>query len=153
MEMANFGRRVKAYHIDNAPFQSVTFRESLVSENQTITFSGVGAHHQNGAAERAIKTITWWARTMMLYAIIMWTEHANTELWPMAMDQAVFIWNHLPRQDSKLSPMELLSGKLFSNHEHLQRLHVFGAPCFVLDPKLQDGNSLPKWKRRARQGQ
>ena len=49
--------------------------------------------------------------------------------------------------------MELLSGKLFSNHENLQRLHVFGAPCFVLDPKLQDGNSLPKWKRRARQGQ
>ena len=30
---------------------------------------------------------------------------------------------------------------------------MFGSPCFVLDPKLQDGNSLPKWKRRARQGQ
>ena len=42
---------------------------------------------------------------------------------------------------------------MFDNYEHLQRLHVFGAPCFVLDPKLQDGNSLSKWKRRARQGQ
>ena len=152
-EMANFGRKVKAYHTDNAPFQSKTFRESLISDNQPITFSGVGAHHQNGAAERAIKTITWWARTMMLHAIIMWPEHANTELWPMAMDQAVYIWNHLPRQDSRLSPMELLSGRLVDNHEHLQRLHVFGAPCFVLDPKLQDGKSLPKWRRRARQGQ
>ena len=132
--MSNFGRKVKSYHTDNAPFQSKVFRESLLSDNQTITFSGVGTHHQNGAAERAIKTITWWARTMMLHAIIMWPEHANTELWPMAMDQAVFIWNNLPKQESKLSPTELLSGKLFDSHDHLKRLHVFGAPCFVLDP-------------------
>ena len=45
VEMANFGRRVRAYHTDNAPFQSTTFRESLVSENQSITFNGVAAHH------------------------------------------------------------------------------------------------------------
>ena len=151
--MSGVGRKVESYHTDNAPFQSKTFRESLTSENQSITFSGVGAHHQNGAAERAIKTITWWARTMMLHAIIMWPEEANTELWPMAMDQAVFIWNHLPRQDSRLAPAEVLSGRIFQNYDHLQRLHVFGSPCFVLDPKLQDGKSLPKWKRRARQGQ
>ena len=74
--MSSFGRKVKSYHTDNAPFQSKVFRESLVSDNQYITFSGVGAHHQNGVAERAIKTITWWARTMMLHAIIMWPEHA-----------------------------------------------------------------------------
>ena len=70
----------------------------------------------------------------------------------MAMDQAVFIWNNLPRQDSRLDPVKLLSGRMFDNYEHLQRLHVFGSPCFVLDPKLQDGKKLPKWNRRARQG-
>ena len=95
--MGDVGRRVKSYHTDNAPFQSKTFRESLQLENQSITFSGVGAHHQNGATERAIKSITWWARTMILHAIIMWPEQANTELWLMAMDQAVFIWNNLSR--------------------------------------------------------
>ena len=60
--MADVGRRVKAYHTDNAPFHSKVFRESLLEENpthnQTITYSGVGAHHQNGADERAINTIT-----------------------------------------------------------------------------------------------
>ena len=142
--MAGIGRKVRSYHTDNAPFQSKAFREALASEHQSITFSGVGAHHQNGAAERAIKTITWWARTMMLHAIIMWPSESNTELWPMAMDQAAFIWNHLPRQDSRLAPAEILSGRIFPNHDHLQRLHVFGSPCFVLDPKLQDGKSLPK---------
>ena len=78
--MSGVGRKVKSYHTDNAPFQSKAFREALVSENQSITFSGVGAHHQNGVAERAIKTITWWARTMMLHSIIMWPKKADTEL-------------------------------------------------------------------------
>ena len=35
----------------------------------------------------------------------------------------------------------------------LRQLHVWGCPCFVLDPTLQDGKSLPKWKPRARLGQ
>ena len=56
-------------------------------------------------------------------------------------------------QESRLAPSEILTGRIFDNYDHLQRLHVFGSPCFVLDPKLQDGKSLPKWKRQARQGQ
>ena len=117
--MTGVGREVRSYHTDNAPFQSKAFRETLASEHQSITFSGVGAHHQNGAAERAIKTITWWTRTMMLHAIIMWPSESNTELWPMTTDQAVFIWNHLPRQDSRLAPAEILSGRIFPNYDHL----------------------------------
>ena len=83
---------------------------------------------------------------MMLHAIIMWPEQPNTELWTMAMDQAVFIWNNLPRQESRLAPSEVLTGRIFDNYDHLQRLPVFELPCFVLDPKLQDGKYLPKWK-------
>ena len=55
--MAEVGRKVQSYHTDNAPFQSKTFRDSLNLENQSITFSGIGAHHQNGVVEREIKTI------------------------------------------------------------------------------------------------
>ena len=73
---------------------------------------------------------------MMLHVIIMWSEQVNTEFWPMTMNQAVFIRNKLPRQDSRLSPVELFSGRIFDNYEHLQRLHVFGSACFVIDPKL-----------------
>lgn len=45
--MSNVGRKVKSYHTDNVPFQLKTSMESLQSENQSITFYGVGSHHQN----------------------------------------------------------------------------------------------------------
>ena len=35
-------------------------------------------------------------------------------------------------------------------YRDLQRLHVFGCPVYVLDPKMQDGKKLPKWQRRSR---
>ena len=31
-------------------------------------------------------------------------------------------------------------------------MHVWGCPCYVLDPKLQDGHNLPKWKPWSRRG-
>jgi len=34
----------------------------------------------------------------------------------------------------------------------LSDFHVFGCPVFVLDKRLQDGDSLPKWKARCRSG-
>ena len=52
-----------------------------------------------------------------------------------------------------LAPIKLFSKTKFVNYEHLRRLHVFGCPVFVLDPKLQDGNCIPKWKARSRRGQ
>ena len=36
--------------------------------------------------------------------------------------------------------------------EHFRRLHVLGAPVYVLDPKLQDGKKIPKWEPRSRLG-
>jgi len=48
----------KAYHADNGRFADKGFRDDCVSSNQTITFCGVGSHHQNGIAERKIKDIT-----------------------------------------------------------------------------------------------
>ncbi len=35
---------------------------------------------------------------------------------------------------------------------HLRHVHVWGSPCFVLDPKLQDGHKIPKFDPRSRQG-
>jgi hypothetical protein len=65
-----FNVQIKSFRADNAPFNAAEFQNGLDNKGQTITFSGVGAHHQNGAAERAIKTITSWSRTMMLHAIL-----------------------------------------------------------------------------------
>ena len=59
----------------------------------------------------------------------------------------------MPRKDSRLAPIEIFSGVKLQNFEHLQRLHVWGCPVYVLDPKLQDGKKLPKWNPRTRRGQ
>ena len=34
----------------------------------------------------------------------------------------------------------------------LQQLHVWGAPCYVLEPKLLDGHKIPKFNPRSRRG-
>lgn len=68
--MLDVGRKIKSYHTNNILFQSKVFRESLVTENYSLTFSRVGAQYQNGVAERAIKTIIWLVRTMMIHSII-----------------------------------------------------------------------------------
>ena len=147
-----FGHTVQSYRADNVPFNSDGFRHDIEVQDQTIDFSGVGAHHQNGVSERTIQTVTMWARALLLHALIHWPDQANLRLWPFALQHAAYLYNHMPNQRSLLSPMELLSG-CKDDHTRLQRSHVWGCPVYVLDPKLQDGKKLPKWNPRARRGQ
>jgi len=152
-EAATNGVKIKSYLTDNTPFGSSEFLADIEAKGQVINFSGVGAHHQNGVAERSIQTITKLARAMMLHATLMWPDSANLELWPFAMDHAVYLYNHMPRPDTFKAPIELFSKTAFSDYTHLHRLHVFGCPVYVLDPKLQDEKKLPKWNPRSRRGQ
>jgi hypothetical protein len=152
-DSATMGVKVKHYRADNVPFGSAEFVADLLANNQTITYSGTGAHHQNGIAERAIGTVTRWARTMLLHAVIHWPDRADLTLWPFAMEYAVFVWNNLPQKHSLMAPIELYSSSKFPSYEHLNRTHVWGCPVYVLDPKLQDGHKLPKWDARSRRGQ
>ena len=43
------------------------FKDDIAKRNQQLIFSGVGAHGQNGVAERDIGTVVNSARTMMLH--------------------------------------------------------------------------------------
>ena len=75
-----------------------------MKNDQTISFSGVGAAHQNGVAEQAIKTAVSMACTMMLHVAMRSPEGTITaELWPMAMDHAAWIYNWIPKSDTGLS--------------------------------------------------
>jgi hypothetical protein len=65
---------------------------------------------------------------------------------------AVWVWNNVPAEGLRLSPQDLMFGTTPPIYNHLQRTHVFGCPTFVLDPTLQDGKKLPKWKKRSRVG-
>ena len=51
--MRTHGINVKAYRADNKSFGDDVFMQDIAGCHQTITFSGVGAHHQNAVAERA----------------------------------------------------------------------------------------------------
>ncbi|CAJ1967493.1 unnamed protein product [Cylindrotheca closterium] len=143
---------IKSYRADHTPFNSATWQNDLALKKQTIDFSGVGAHHQNAVAERAIQTVTKWAWTMLLHQVLHWPDEADVHLWPFAMEHAAYIWNSLPRRDTWLAPLEIFSQSRFPNYNSLHRLHVFGCPTYVLDPKLQNGKKLPKWNPRSRRG-
>ncbi len=145
------GHHIKHYHTDNGVFASAAFRDDCDANKQKLTFSGVGAHHQNGVAERNIKTISQWVRANLLHAAFHWHEHANIKLWPQAVDYATWVFNRLPSIDTGLSPNELWSQSRNTSHD-LRRTHPFGCPVYVLDPALQDGNKIPKWDTRARRG-
>ena len=148
-----YGVKIREYRADNAPFGREEFLNHVHGNGQRISFSGVGAHHQNGVAERAVKTTMSWARTMLLHATIHWPEQMHLHLWPFAVEHAVWLWNHLPNRRTNIAPLEIFSGITFSDFHHLQRSHVWGCPVYVLDPKLQDGKKLPKWQAKARRGQ
>ena len=55
---SDYGVKLKNFHADNHPFRAKDMLDDMALQDQGITFSGVGAHHQNGVAERNIKTVT-----------------------------------------------------------------------------------------------
>ena len=148
------GIQIKQYHSDNHPFRSKTWVNDCSVQQQLPTkHSGVGAHHQV-LAERNIQTIFNWSRANLLHFVLHWPQMAKNceNLWPFAVDYAVYMHNHLPIRDMRVSPVEKLSGTIFNNYNHLIRAHTFGCPVYVLDPRLQDSKKIPKWKMRSRRG-
>jgi hypothetical protein len=145
------GVMVNTYMSDNGVFNSNELNADIVSKNQDARYSGVGAHHHNGIAERAIQTISNMSRTMMLHAAVRWPDLADSSLWPLAMDYAAYTYNHMPSIESGMAPIDLFT-KTTVPRQRLKDLHVWGCPTYVLEPKLQDGKKLPRWKPRSRRG-
>ena len=85
------GIEVKKYHGDNGIYKSKLFKDDLERRHQTMTYSGVGAHGQNGVAERAIQTVFNSTRTMMLHQVLMWPAHFDMRLWPFSLEYAAYL--------------------------------------------------------------
>jgi hypothetical protein len=117
---SSVGVSLQQFRADNVPFNSAEFRRNLESNGQFITFSGTGAHHQNGVAERAIQTVTRWARAMLLHSILMLPDKADLALWPFALDHAVYLWNNLPNDSTSLAQLEIFTRTRFPNYHHLR---------------------------------
>jgi hypothetical protein len=130
---------LKEFRADNVPFNSAEFRRNLATNGQIITFSGTGAHHQNGVAERAIQTVTRWARAMLLHSVLMWPDKADLALWPVALDHAVYLWNNLPNDVLLLAPL-----KIFTRSS-------LPPPCVGLSC-LRSGSKVAGWQESSKVG-
>jgi transposase InsO family protein len=68
------------YHADNGVFTASQFTSTLQQQHQNFRFSGVGAHHQNGIAERFIQTAVWCARTLLVHCNLHWPSAFEAHL-------------------------------------------------------------------------
>ena len=73
-----------------------------------------------------------------------------TDIWPMKMNYAVWVYNCIPDMQSGLSIIEIWSSSNFDTvSETLSNCHVWVCQTYVLDPKLQNpGVKIPKWAPR-----
>jgi hypothetical protein len=101
--------KVIKYHSDNGIFASTAFKNHCVSQQQEFSFSGVGAHHQNGVAERNIKTVAQWAQANMLHLALHWLAQATVSFWPQAIEYSVRVFNRMPNTETGISPNKIWS--------------------------------------------
>ena len=125
-------------------FTSTKFSEHLGTLKQVVKFSGVGAHHHNGLAERAIQMIMSIAWIMMLLSAVHWPDVADATLWPMAVSHAVLLHNHVPNFASGLCPSDVFTKSRWEQRKY-HDLHVWGCPVYVLEKAIAEGKKLPGW--------
>eukprot|EP00957_Ditylum_brightwellii_P170956 13012712-Ditylum_brightwellii.AAC.1 len=70
--MHSYGHKVEAYHGDNIRFDSQDSKDSCDKAQQTYSYCGMGAHHQNSIAEDINKRLSHNARTILLHAKRKW---------------------------------------------------------------------------------
>ena len=138
------------YHCDNGRFADKAFVDNIWMAHQTITFCGVGAHHQNSVAERRIWDITKNAHTSLLHAAHRWPKAIAANLWLQAIKHVVNVHNSLPQPGKTESPLSKLAGT--SKQPNLKNFHPFGCPAYVLQAPLQTRRPSPKWGDRSRIG-
>ena len=120
-----FGIQVKQHAADNNPFQFKVLVEVYAVQRQLSTsHSGVGSHHQV-LAERHLQMIFNWSRAELLHYVLHWPQMATNRenLWPFAIGYAVYMHNHLPISNMRISPNAHFTNTVFPNtHFWLSRL-------------------------------
>lgn len=149
--IGTFGSKVLAYHADNGRFAEKAYMSDVKDKGQNITFCGVGSHHQNGIAERRIRSLGEDARTMLAHGEHLWPEVVNKTLWPFAYKAAARSRNKFNLDAKGLSPEEKASGVIARSD--FKNEHALFCPVFTLHKRLQGGiGGIPKWNPRSNAG-
>jgi hypothetical protein len=80
---------------------------------------------------------------MLIHATISWPDIISDTLWPYALRLAVDLHNSTPT-NSGFTPKEIFTG--LKGRNSLPDFHPFGCPIFILEPSLQQGHKIPRWK-------
>ena len=77
------------------------------------------------------------ARSYMLHVLLRWTNRGvnGLALWGFAVKHAAWVYNCVLNRVTGITPLELLTREKAA-HRDLLRTHVWGCPCYVLDPTL-----------------
>jgi hypothetical protein len=100
---------IKYYHADNGRLKDKLFMTSIEKNKQTISFTGVGAHHQNGVAEKRIEDFQRKATALLLHAQRRRPDAISIYLWPYALRAANDSRNSFPNKASLECPISRLS--------------------------------------------
>ena len=144
------GVRVRSYHGDNGRFAEALWITDASEKNQSMSFCGVGSHFQNGIAEKRIRDLTEYARTLLVHGSQIWPEAVKLALWPYALKEAERIFNEFRVDDDGLTPLQRFA-KVKAKPD-LKQEHPLFCPTYALDANLQGGSSIPRWEPRSRAG-
>jgi hypothetical protein len=127
------------YHAYNGRFVENAGQNHVQPCSQAMTFSGVGAHHQNGIAEKRIRDLQDLTWLSLIHAV----RH-----WPYALQKANICKNYSYQDESKLTPIEMFSNSKVT--PNLRHNYPFDFPVYVLDRQMQGSMKAPKWESRGR---
>ena len=71
---------IQSYLTDSGAFKANSFVQHIREHTQRLQYCGTNAHHQNGVAERAIRTVSDMARSMILHASSHWKGGIDSTL-------------------------------------------------------------------------
>ena len=130
---------VKHYRADNGIFAAKIWKKDCIEEGLGLTFACVKAHHQNGCAERKIRSIQDLARPMMIHAHHQSNSAITSTLWPYAVRYAADSLNNTAckRLKWKATPLQVFSRSAVD----INPIHWFSlfCPVYVLNRPLQTG--------------
>ncbi len=147
------GCSAKHYHADNGRFLDKGFHQDITDKGQSITFCGVGAHHQNGIIENRNKQLTLGAHTLLLHGMRHWPQMINTMFWLFAIKAMAERMNSL-NVDQDGNPTESLMYRVDLETIPIKHFHTLFCLIYVLDHCLQSagGPGPPRWEPRSRMG-
>eukprot|EP00957_Ditylum_brightwellii_P210564 15365117-Ditylum_brightwellii.AAC.3 len=140
-EIVESGVRIETLHTDNGTFSSTKFKSYLATRKQPIRKVYLNHHlHGQDPVDSCFLGKPFWRHNCQ----------------PLAHGHGLccMVYNHMPAKKNGMSPNDICSrSKDPRLKDTLGRTHIWGAPTYVLDPKLQkSGVKISKWVARIRRG-